>query len=205
MLIPRLGTPHVSGDPYPHGPRGRPDRLVSLLVLAVGVCALTACQGPSQAAGNPLSSLGIGGSSPTEFCQGVQQTLQVATTPDPSQPFLLDWDKVAALRKRMIEAAPAEIRGDVETEVRASDKSFKLIQEFSKKLASHDPAGSSAAIAAANDAMAAVNSPEVVAAGQRTNVYIRARCGIDLPRPADFLHLKDLPSGSDQPPKVGDR
>jgi hypothetical protein len=166
---------------------------VSLLVLAVGICALTACQGPAQAVGNPLSSLGIGGSSPTEFCQVVQQTLQVATTPDPSQPFLFDWDKVAVLRKRMIETAPAEIRDDVETEVRASDKLFKLMQEFSKRLASHDPAGSSAAIAAAHDAMTAANSPQVVAADQRTDAYIRAHCGIDLPRPEDFVYLKDPP------------
>jgi hypothetical protein len=180
---------------------------VSLAVLAVAVGALTACQGPTPAAGNPLSSLVIGGPSPAEYCQVARQSLQqgMATMnrlgnmsqADISQAV----DEAVAHNKRMTESAPSEIRHDYEIMNRLSEKSIKAMKgqmELANGAASNDPAARNAAIAAANspDVTAAANDvlvealkPEIMTAAQHIADYNRTHCGIDLPGPKDIDRL----------------
>jgi hypothetical protein len=222
MLIPRRATPRVSGDPGPGRPRDIPHRRVSLVVLAVVVGALTACQGPTPAAGNPLSSLGIGGSSPAEYCRVVRQSNQEGVArmnrlfggSDPSHRFgnmsqadiSQAVDEAVAANKLMTEAAPPEIRHDYEVTSQVLEKFIKAMKrqiELSSALVSNDPAARNAAIAAlsspdvtavVNDILVEMQKPEVVEALQHIIDYKRTHCGIDMPGPKDIDHLfKNLP------------
>jgi outer membrane murein-binding lipoprotein Lpp len=160
-----------------------------VLLAALGVSALGGCSSP--AASNPFASLGIENPSSAQFCQVVQDEVQKTVTearqhinddPRAFQSYIerTKTDTIA-YEKRLLNAAPAEIHGDLEAVARQVET---------------------------GDA-ASVNNPQLLEAAQHIMDYVNTHCpgvlapiGIDKLSPgADSRSTtsQDAPATGEQP------